>query len=61
MKDKIKNGYFFIYDHDTYMRVGSRCYFIPILYIRGGKYIMFKDIDEDYIQAVFTANGERVD
>lgn len=60
MKDKIKNGYFFMYDNDIWMKVGSRCYMLP-LYHRGQSCLMFKYIDEDYIQEVWKANGERVE
>lgn len=45
MKDKIKNGYFFKYnlcgEHQFLMRVGSRCYFIPLYSVRD-LYVMFK-------------------
>ena len=60
MKDKIKNGYFFKYDDDIWMRVGSRCYWLP-LRIKGQACILFKYIDEEGIQEVFKPNGERVE
>ena len=65
MKDKIKNGYFFKYnlcgEHQFLMRVGSRCYFIPLYSVRD-LYVMFKkDIVEEFILEVYKPNGERVE
>jgi hypothetical protein len=62
MKDKIKNGYFFIYwDNKAYIRVGSRCYRLPLQQEDLILYVMFKDIVEKKIKHVWTPNGERVE
>lgn len=62
MKDKIKNGYFFIYwDNNAYIRVGSRCYRLPLKKEDFVLYVMFKDILEDGVKAVYKANMERVE
>lgn len=69
MKDKIKNGYFFIYNGDKCLRVGSRVYFLPIEeksiiyshhFLYSYRYMMFKNIEERRIESVYKANGERV-
>lgn len=56
MKEEIKNGYFFMYENELYLRVGSRAY----IYVEFGCYKMFKYIEEDKIQAIYKPNGERV-
>ena len=61
MKDKIKNGYFFQYQDKVYIRVGSRCYRLPLKQTDVFLYTMFKDILESNIRAVFKPNGERVE
>lgn len=61
MKDKIKNGYFFLYLNDWYMRVGSRCYLLPLYIDKPAFIIMFKNIKEEGIKMVFKSNGERVE
>lgn len=60
MKEKIKNGYFFTDKYATYMRVGSRAFCLPIYDYDHYYYVMFKNIKEEDIKAVFKANGERV-
>lgn len=57
MKDKIKNGYFFMYDGYIWLKVGSRTYRV----YKDTKCILFKNIDESKIKAVYKANGERVE
>lgn len=57
MKDKIKNGYFFIYDNQIFIKVGSRTYRV----YKDTRCILFKNIDESKIKAVYKANGERVE
>ena len=57
MKDKIKNGYFFMYDGCAWLKVGSRTYRV----YKDTKCILFKNIDESKIKAVYKANGERVE
>ena len=54
MKEKIKNGYFFIYKDGVYLKVGSRAYKIQ----NEIKCIMWKYIEEEKIHAVYKANGE---
>ena len=61
MKDKIKNGYFFRYLNHWYIRVGSRCYHLPLYYDKPNFIIMFKNIAEEGIKMVCKPNGERVE
>lgn len=61
MKDKIKNGYFFLYLNKWYLKVGSRCYRLPLDMKEPIFIIMFKNIKEEDIKLVFKANGERVE
>ena len=57
MKDKIKNGYFFMYEDGIYLKVGSRAYKIE----NNISCIMWKYIEEEKIIAICKANGERVE
>ena len=61
MKEKIKNGYFFVYCGEVHLRVGSRCYLLPLLLNNEVTYTMFKDIKEELITVVVKPNGERVE
>lgn len=61
MKDKIKNGYFFVYCKDWYLRVGSRCYKLPLSVFEKIELIMYKNIKEESVTKVFKPNGERVE
>lgn len=61
MKDKIKNGYFFVYCNELHLRVGSRCYKLPLLLNEAVIYTMFKNLKEELITEVFKPNGERVE
>lgn len=61
MKDKIKNGYFFVCKKLWYLRVGSRCYILPLDMSEEVCFVMFKNITEEGIQAIFKPNGERVE
>lgn len=61
MKDKIKNGYFFMYGKNWFMRVGSRCYMLPIGYDDIQLFYMFKQIEDKKIKAIVKPNGERVE
>ena len=60
MKDKIKNGYFFVYCKEWYLKVGNRCYKLPLSVFEKIKLIMFKSIKEEEITKVFKPNGERI-
>lgn len=60
MKDKIKNGYFFIYCGKAHLRVGSRVYILPLENDQV-VYTMLKNLKEELITAVFKPNGERVE
>lgn len=57
MKDKIKNGYFFMYKDGVYLKVGSRAYKIQSEI----KCTMLKYIEEEKILAIYKANGELVE
>ena len=62
MKDKIKNGYFFMYGEDVYLKVGSRCYYLPLFEELDKPFlILYKHLDESKIKAVYKANWERVE
>ena len=65
MKDKIKNGYFFMYaagmTYKILLKVGSRCYILPLYETRIKNFILFKDIQEDKIDQIYKPNGERVE
>lgn len=64
MKDKIKNGYFFFYlignRYEVLLKVGSRCYILPLTEANINKLILFKNIEEDKIDSIFKPNGERI-
>ena len=61
MKEKIKNGYFFLYGDYWCLKVGSRCYVLPLDYEEPTLLYMFKDLDEKKIKAIVKPNGERVE
>ena len=60
MKEKIKNGYFLLYDNRWYLKVGSRCYMLPIEFDEPTTLIMFKDLEEEKIRMVAKPDGKGI-
>ena len=63
MKDKIKNGYFFKYEceQEIWLKVGSRCYLLPIYRFPYPYMKLFRKIEEEKIIAIYKANGQLVE